>query len=100
MIVDIVTSFLVKIAETELAKGIKTEAEHGDTIDWVRAHPKAKKREVYKHIAKDHLEESERYYKDLEVMEKNGQVDPYQQQTLTAMVDELEKIAQSRTRSS
>ena len=65
----VLDDFLVKIAESELGKGIKTEAEHEDTIDWVRDHPKVPKREAYKRIAKDHLKESKRYYKDLEVME-------------------------------
>lgn len=83
----VLDDFLVKIAETELGKGTKVEAEHRDTIDWIRRHPNAPKKNIYRHIAGDHLEENGKYYRDLKTMEnfeekiKEAQVDPYQQKT-------------------
>lgn len=47
-----------KYDKNELEKGIKVEYEHTD------------KRDIAKEIAKDHLEESDDYYVELEKMEK------------------------------
>lgn len=53
----------------ELAKGTKVEMEHANTIKKFMKKGVSVKT-VAKHIAKDHLEESPRYYKEFSKFEK------------------------------
>jgi hypothetical protein len=52
----------------ELAKGIKVENEHKDTLDKLYKH-KITPTEAPKYIAKDHLKENKKYYTKLDEME-------------------------------
>ncbi len=66
-----VTAFAkLAYAPEEVRRGEKVEAEHGETVDWIRRHPHAPKKQIYRHIAKDHLDESGKYYTDLKTMEE------------------------------
>ena len=61
--------------ETQLEKGTKIESEHKDTLDWIKAYLKVNGKfppyeEVYERIAKNHLDEFEKYYSALMDMEK------------------------------
>lgn len=61
--------------ETQLEKGIKIEHEHKDTLDWIKAYYKVHDKfppyeEFYERIAKNHLEEFEKYYTALQDMEE------------------------------
>jgi hypothetical protein len=53
----------------EIALGTSVEKEHAATIRWIRSHPRAKLKEVARHIALDHLREMRDYYSRLLKME-------------------------------
>lgn len=58
-----------RVDPEQLAIGTRVEREHAATLRWLRKHPKAKLREVARHIARDHLREMRDYYTRLLRME-------------------------------
>jgi hypothetical protein len=74
-----------------IERGAKVEAEHSGTIDFVKRHPHLPKKQIYRHIAKDHLRESAKYYDDLKTMEDFEE--KTKTATMAAFLDELTKIS-------
>ena len=66
---------LFKAKSSELAMGIKVEKEHAETIKFIKDYYKKNEKfppdkEVYKHIASNHLDEFKKYYSELKEMEE------------------------------